>query len=55
MFLQDGITHVFLEEFETEEDRQYYLEHESGHKDFVGGLGGLVEKVMVVDFTPGVF
>jgi Stress responsive A/B Barrel Domain len=44
-----------LEEFESEEDRAYYLDKEPGHKEFVKGLGGLVEKVQVVDFSPGLF
>jgi stress responsive alpha/beta barrel protein len=49
------MTHVFVEEFETEEDRKYYLEEEPGHKEFVKSLGGLVEKVQVIDFIPGIF
>ncbi|KAN0067481.1 hypothetical protein V8E54_014350 [Elaphomyces granulatus] len=53
--LQHGMTHVFVEEFETEEDRKYYLEKEPGHKEFVKSLGGLVEKVQVIDFIPGIF
>lgn len=44
-----------MEEFESEEDRKYYLEKDPGHKEFVKGLTGLVEKVQVIDFIPGVF
>ncbi|KEY71249.1 hypothetical protein S7711_02356 [Stachybotrys chartarum IBT 7711] len=53
--LQNGITHVIVEQFQSEEDRQYYLKHEEGHKNFVKGLAGLVDKVQIVGFTPGVF
>jgi hypothetical protein len=53
--LQDGVTHVFIMEFECEEDRKYYLEHEPAHKEFVGSLGGLVERIQIVDFIPGLF
>lgn len=44
-----------MEEFESEEDRKYYLDKEPGHKEFVKDLAGIVEKVQIVDFTPGVF
>jgi hypothetical protein len=44
-----------VEEFESEEDRKYYLERDPGHKEFVKGLGGLIEKVQIIDFRPGVF
>lgn len=44
-----------MEEFETEDDRKYYLEKDPGHKEFVKNLGGLVEKVQIIDFIPGIF
>lgn len=53
--LQGGVTHVFVVEFEKEEDRKYYLEKDPAHLGFVKGLSGIVEMVRVVDFTPGVF
>ncbi|CAN8105248.1 unnamed protein product [Discula destructiva] len=51
-----GLTHIFMIEFENEEDRKYYLEKDEAHLTFVKSLGGgLVTKVQVVDFTPGEF
>ncbi|KAJ7771921.1 stress responsive A/B barrel domain protein [Mycena maculata] len=50
-----GITHVFISEFENEQDRQYYLKEDPAHLAFVNSLSGIVSKVQVVDFTPGVF
>jgi hypothetical protein len=53
--LQNGVTHVFVIEFENEEDRKYYLEKDPAHLGFVGSIGGVVAKAQVVDFVPGVF
>ncbi|RAL15585.1 Dabb family protein [Aspergillus homomorphus CBS 101889] len=53
--INNGITHVFVMEFESEEDREYYLNKDPEHLSFVKGLGGVLEKVQVVDFTNGVF
>ncbi|KAJ9194439.1 hypothetical protein DTO164E3_7324 [Paecilomyces variotii] len=50
-----GFTHIFVEEFETEEDRDYYTLKDPAHLAFANSLGAVVEKVQVVDFTPGVF
>ncbi|GAD96341.1 stress responsive A/B barrel domain protein [Paecilomyces variotii No. 5] len=50
-----GLTHIFVEEFENEEDRKYYLDKDPMHLAFVHSLGGLIEKAQVVDFTAGVF
>jgi hypothetical protein len=44
-----------LEEFDNEVDRDYYLQEDPGHKEFVKGLQGLVQKLQIVDFTPGAF
>lgn len=44
-----------MEEFENEDDRKYYLEKDPAHKEFVKALGELVEKVQIIDFSPGVF
>ncbi|KAL4905914.1 hypothetical protein BDW74DRAFT_152278 [Aspergillus multicolor] len=53
--MQNGITHAFVVEFGSEEDRKYYLEKDPAHLEFVGSLKGLIEKAQVVDFTNGVF
>ncbi|EKG17969.1 Dimeric alpha-beta barrel [Macrophomina phaseolina MS6] len=50
---QGGVTHVFISEFENEEDRKYYLEKDPSHLDFVKFVGDLVQTVRVVDFEPG--
>lgn len=55
MEFQDGITHVFISEFENEEDRQYYLKEDPAHLAFIKSVAGIVSKVQVVDFTPGEF
>lgn len=50
------MTHIFISEFENEADRKYYLEEDPEHLAFVKDLGqGIMAKVQVVDFTPGVF
>ncbi|TPX14702.1 uncharacterized protein E0L32_005097 [Thyridium curvatum] len=53
--LQDGISHIFVSEFESEEDRKYYLEKDPEHLAFVESIKGIVSKGQVVDFCPGVF
>ncbi|GIJ91469.1 hypothetical protein Asppvi_010435 [Aspergillus pseudoviridinutans] len=53
--LQNGITHVFVVEFENEADREYYVRTDPAHQAFVKSLDGVIEKAQVVDFTPGVF
>ncbi|KAE8442494.1 hypothetical protein EG329_003275 [Mollisiaceae sp. DMI_Dod_QoI] len=53
--LTGGITHIFVEEFENEQDRKYYLEKDPVHLAFVKSVGAVVKKAQVVDFTPGMF
>lgn len=53
--LQNGITHAFVFEFENEQDREFYLKEDPAHLEFVKSIAGVVSKVQVVDFTPGVF
>ncbi|KAI3339153.1 stress responsive A/B barrel domain-containing protein [Ustulina deusta] len=52
---QDGITHCFVAKFENDDDRKYYVESDPAHREFVAGVKGKVDKVQVVDFTPGEF
>ncbi|KAI2471072.1 dabb-domain-containing protein [Annulohypoxylon bovei var. microspora] len=52
---QDGMTHAFILQFENEEDRKYFLEKDPTHLEFSAGMRDTVEKVQVIDFTPGVF
>lgn len=44
-----------MEEFENEGDRKYHIEKDPAHAAFIRSVGGLVKRVQVVDFTPGVF
>ncbi|OCL03145.1 stress responsive A/B barrel domain protein [Glonium stellatum] len=53
--IQNGITHAFIVEFESAEDRDYYVRKDPAHLSFVSSIGKVVEKAQVVDFTAGVF
>ncbi|KAF4120592.1 Dabb [Geosmithia morbida] len=53
--LQDGITHGFVLEFSSTEDRDYYMSRDPAHSAFEKVIGELISKVIVVDFTDGVF
>ncbi|RPA76231.1 stress responsive A/B barrel domain-containing protein [Ascobolus immersus RN42] len=50
-----GFTHNFVVTFNNEKDRDYYAKQDPAHLGFVKELVQVVEKVLVVDFTPGVF
>jgi hypothetical protein len=52
---QGGFTHGFVVEFETEEDRAYYLEKDPEHLAYVEFIKPLLQNVRVVDFEPGKF
>ncbi|KAL4939978.1 hypothetical protein BDV06DRAFT_197705 [Aspergillus oleicola] len=52
---QEGITHAFVVEFASAADRDYYVEKDPAHLEFVSTLGGVVEKAQVIDYTNGVF
>jgi hypothetical protein len=41
-------------EFESAEDRDYYVQKDPAHLAFVKTLEGLLDKAHVVDFTDGV-
>ncbi|KAI0096763.1 stress responsive A/B barrel domain-containing protein [Nemania sp. FL0031] len=53
--LANGFTHCFVAKFESEEDRKYYLESDPAHLAFIATVKDKVDKVQVLDFTPGVF
>ncbi|ODM15524.1 hypothetical protein SI65_09127 [Aspergillus cristatus] len=53
--MQNGITHVFVVEFESVKDRDYYALKDPAHLAYGASLGGIVDKVQVVDFDAGVF
>lgn len=54
-FFQDGFTHIFVMEFENEEDRKYYIEKEPAHLAAKKIVERLWKMVQAVDFTSGVF
>lgn len=42
-------------EFESSIDRDYYAKTDPVHQAYIQGVGALVEKIIVVDYTAGVF
>ncbi|KAJ5279612.1 stress responsive A/B barrel domain protein [Penicillium angulare] len=53
--IQKGITHAFVVQFATAEDRDYYVRSDPAHQEFVRSVGGIIEKAQVIDYTPGTF
>ncbi|WPJ66163.1 hypothetical protein SMAC4_12903 [Sordaria macrospora] len=49
------ISHVFVSEFDTPEDRKFYLEEDPAFREFVESIEGIVEGRQVVEFSPGEF
>ena len=52
--MKGGITHAFVIEFATVEDRDYYVAKDPAHQEFVRSLDGLLEKAQVMT-SPIVF
>ncbi|KAF9269331.1 hypothetical protein L218DRAFT_969843 [Marasmius fiardii PR-910] len=52
--LQGGMTHAFVVEFESDEDRRYYVTQDPAHLELVKLVTELAE-ARVVDFIPGKF
>ncbi|KAK3380495.1 stress responsive A/B barrel domain-containing protein [Lasiosphaeria ovina] len=52
---QDGLTHGFVMQFATADERNYYLEKDPAHQKFKKEVEPIVQKVTVVDFTAGTF
>ncbi|KAI1468327.1 stress responsive A/B barrel domain protein [Daldinia caldariorum] len=52
---QLGMTHIFIFEFDSEEDREYYLYKDPAHAEFVTSIKDLVEEIQSLDFIPGEF
>lgn len=53
MSSQSPYTHGFVVEFESEEDRDYYVSKDPAHQDFIKFAGELLQNVKVVDYEPG--
>jgi len=51
--LQHGLTHGFVVEFASKEDRDYYVSKDPAHMAFVKSIDGKVEDSRVLDFEPG--
>lgn len=50
---QSPYTHGFVVEFESEEDRDYYVSKDPAHQDFIKFAGELLQNVKVLDYEPG--
>ena len=55
MRLQADYSHAFVVEFASEEDRDFYDKQDQAHLEFKKSLKDVVEKVGIVDYTPGVY
>ncbi|KAM5447009.1 hypothetical protein MaudCBS49596_006189 [Microsporum audouinii] len=51
--IQGGMTHAFVVNFASKEDRDYYVQKDPLHQEFVRSAGEALEKAQVVDFTNG--
>ncbi|KAL4789288.1 hypothetical protein BDV19DRAFT_383238 [Aspergillus venezuelensis] len=48
-----GYTHAFIAEFETPEDRDYYVSQDPAHMQVNSETSWMVEDFVVIDFTAG--
>ncbi|KAF2441661.1 dabb-domain-containing protein [Karstenula rhodostoma CBS 690.94] len=53
--LQEGLSHAFILQFSSNEDRDYYANQDPVHDAFKKAAGPSIEKAVVVDFQNGVF
>jgi len=53
--LQGGLTHGFVVEFASKEDRDYYVSKDPAHQAFVKSIDGKVEDSRVLDYEPHVY
>jgi hypothetical protein len=49
------MSHAFIMQFYSSEDRDYYVEHDPVHQAFKAAAAKIVQKAQVVDFLDGVF
>ncbi|KAL9113288.1 MAG: hypothetical protein Q9227_002623 [Pyrenula ochraceoflavens] len=54
--LDGGLTHGYVVEFASKEDRDYYIKDDPAHLAFVKKLqdGGLVDEIRAIDYEPGI-
>ncbi len=55
MNLQGGLTHGFVVEFASAEDRDYYVSKDPAHQAFVKKNGPRFDEVRVIDYEKGVY
>ncbi|KAJ3472472.1 hypothetical protein NLG97_g10960 [Lecanicillium saksenae] len=53
--LAQGVTHAFVVEFASAEDRQYYVKEDPAHIAYVQKILPFLAKPYIIDFTPGEF
>ncbi|KAL7923637.1 stress responsive A/B barrel domain-containing protein [Trichoderma austrokoningii] len=51
----NGFTYAFVLEFNSAEDRDYYVKQDAAHRSLVGGALPYIQQLCTVDYTPGVF
>ncbi|KAI0539985.1 stress responsive A/B barrel domain-containing protein [Xylaria digitata] len=49
--LQNGIQYAFVVEFESIEDRDFYVNNDQAHKAFIANASPIIEKAIVVDYN----
>lgn len=49
------MSHGYILEFKEEEDRQYFLDKDPSHQDFIAAISKESDDYLVLDFTPSVF
>ena len=52
---QGPYTHAFAVEFDSAEDRDYYVDKDPAHTEFKNFVFELLAHIQVVDFEPGNF
>jgi hypothetical protein len=53
--MQSGVSHAFVVQFYSNQDRDYYVESDPVHQAFKDAAAAVVEKTIVVDYQNGVF
>ncbi|KAL4996702.1 hypothetical protein BDV10DRAFT_186940 [Aspergillus recurvatus] len=51
---QRGMTHGFVAQFESKEDRDYYVSKDPAHLEVGLRIAPVVDKFLCLDFTPGI-
>jgi hypothetical protein len=46
-------THGFVVEFDSVQDRDYYVDKDPAHQDFKNSSSELIQSVKVLDYEPG--